>query len=192
MKSRTCHTLRRVAAGTLGLDLFSVGSNDLPSVTNAEENAFDRTEVTSIGSINGLYARPGPSHRGSRARWPIPSRAERGRPHSRGLAQLLHWHVGERFRIGLYTPSQLRSETSLSSVKFKPRRVVEVTLVGLVVFNSAVVQDDINRFHDLCKLLTPALTREVIATEGAGVSLYGLQLDDPSRYLSKVEQEINA
>jgi hypothetical protein len=47
--------VKRVEAASLGLDLVSVAPDGLPSVTPAEENAFDRTEVIDIGSINGLY-----------------------------------------------------------------------------------------------------------------------------------------
>jgi hypothetical protein len=68
---------------------------------------------------------------------------------------------------------------------------IQATIVGLVEFNTAVVQDDIDRPQgDL--LLTPALTGQLLtAATSGGISWYGLQLDHGAQSVAAVEREID-
>lgn len=64
--------------------------------------------------------------------------------------------------------------------------------MGLVEFSDAVVQDDIDRLPGYL-LFTPALTRVLLAAgTNAGISWYGLQLDNGTRDVAAVEHEISS
>lgn len=66
----------------------------------------------------------------------------------------------------------------------------DLTLVGIVAFNTQVVQDDVDRVPTYV-LLTPAWTRSAIATLGSpGALVYALQLDHGAPDVAAVEAEI--
>ena len=96
-------------------------------------------------------------------------------------AQILGAHVGQVVPLGFYTVAQTELP-GFGTSGVAPRVRVRAKLVGIVVFNNQVVQDDIDRAYGFM-VLTPALIREVIAispTANAPVE-YGLQLDHGSR-----------
>jgi FtsX-like permease family len=98
---------------------------------------------------------------------------------SRAAAAQLGLHVGSRLLTGMYTSSQ--------NVAARPFRTLDLTVTGIGVFNTEVLQDDINA-HFAFILGTPALAR---AYAGCCTSyMYdGLTLADGSRYDSAVESE---
>ena len=178
-----------VAGASLGLTPYLVGANDLPSGTAAEQSAFDGTQVIAVGSISGLYFGQ------DRVTVVDGVMADPGNPHqfvtTPAAASLLGWHLGERFRIGLFTAEQIKSVTSGGPVRVKAPRVLEESLVGLVQFNDAIVHDDVNRYPtDI--LLTPASTKQFLASQGPSLPVYGLKLDGGSRFIPQVEKELNA
>ena len=89
-------------------------------------------------------------------------------------------HVGEVMHLGLFT-----SHTSPARLRFN------VKLVGIVVFNNQVVQDDIDAAYGFV-VLTPALLREATRVAPSAVSPAGngLQLDHGARDVSTVEREL--
>jgi hypothetical protein len=104
-------------------------------------------------------------------------------------AQILGAHVGQVVPLGFYTVAQTELP-GFGTSGVAPRVRVRAKLVGIVVFNNQVVQDDIDRAYGFM-VLTPALIREVIAispTANAPVE-YALQLDHGSRDVPAVEQE---
>jgi hypothetical protein len=70
---------------------------------------------------------------------------------------------------------------------------VAIRLVGIAVFNNAVVQDDVDQAYGFV-LLTPATVREVVAVApGADAPLgYALQLDRGSRDVTAIESRITS
>jgi len=105
-------------------------------------------------------------------------------------ARLLGVHVGQVVPMGLYT----RAEENLpdfGSPGLKPRLRVAVRLVGIAVFDNAVVQDDVDRAYGFV-LLTPAIIREAVAVapEVAAPIGYCVQLDQGGGAVSAIEPKI--
>ena len=105
-------------------------------------------------------------------------------------ANLLGVHVGEVVPFGLYTQKQ-EDLPAFGTASVPPHRRVEAKLVGLVQFNNAIVEDDIDRFPTFI-VFTPALAKEVLADSGQGAGGavgYGLQLDHGDSGVASVERE---
>jgi len=98
---------------------------------------------------------------------------------SRGAAADLGLHVGSHLLTGLYTSSQ--------NVASRPYRTLDLTVTGIAVFNSEVLQDDINT-HFAFILGTPALGR-AYASCCTSYMYDGLRLSGGSRYDRAVETE---
>ena len=105
-------------------------------------------------------------------------------------AQVLRVHVGQVVPLGLYTGAQT-SQPGFGTPRVAPRLLVRARLVGIVVSNTQVVQDDVDRTYGIV-MLTPAFIRKAIAVSPASTTpvLYGLQLDHGGRDVPRVEQEI--
>ncbi len=98
---------------------------------------------------------------------------------SRAAAADLGLHVGSHLLTGIYTSTQ--------NVTSRPFRRLDLTVTGIGVFNTEVLQDDINS-HFAFILGTPALGRAYAACCTA--YMYdGLRLADGSRYDGAVEHE---
>jgi hypothetical protein len=94
-------------------------------------------------------------------------------------AAFLGLRVGSHFTIGLWRSTQ----TDLT-----PYRVIHATLVGEGVFNTQVIQDDIDRGNTGFLLGTPALFRQVTACCQDG-TYDGIAITGGSRYDATVEHE---
>ena len=101
-------------------------------------------------------------------------------------ARLLGLHVGQTIPLGVYSLAQTNSP-AFGTPRVTPRIRVEGKLVGIVVFNDQVVQDDVDTFETTV-LFTPALTERALAY--ATGSQFGLQLDRGDRDVSAVEREL--
>lgn len=104
-------------------------------------------------------------------------------------AHLLGLHVGETVPVGFYTSAQMSSPGS-GTAAVQPRARIDIKIVGLVVLNSAVVQDDAERSISALVILTPALTSRVAQCCGDGLAQFGLRLDRGSSEVSTVETEV--
>jgi hypothetical protein len=102
-------------------------------------------------------------------------------------AALQGLHVGERVPVGFYTNAQ-SVNPAFGTPALRPKTTVRMTLVGLVVFHDALIQDQVDRYPT-DELFTPALARRIGAS-GAGVGLYGLRLDGGATEVAAVEGEI--
>jgi hypothetical protein len=77
-------------------------------------------------------------------------------------AKLLGLHVGDVVPFGVYTNEQTISP-GFGTASVQPHLRVDATLVGIVVLNRALVQDDVDASFPLVNgLFTPALTRPLI------------------------------
>jgi FtsX-like permease family len=103
-------------------------------------------------------------------------------------AKLGGWHVGETVPFGGYTLQQAESP-EFNLVTEQPTLRFSAKLVGLVVFPSQVVNDDVDRYPTFV-LLTPALTERLRATQV--YPTFGLRLAHGSADVPKVEKEIIA
>ena len=104
-------------------------------------------------------------------------------------AHLLGLHVGETVPVGFYTSAQVSSPGS-GTAAVQPRARIDIKIVGIVVPNSAVVQDDAERSVSALVILTPALTARVAQCCGTGLAQFGLRLDRGSSEVSTVETEV--
>lgn len=104
-------------------------------------------------------------------------------------ARVLGLHVGQSLPLGFYTNPQTEL-SGFGTPKVKPSLRVRATLTGIVVLNSQVVQDDVDRVYGFI-LLSPALIRDVatIYPPAATPILYALQLENAERDTPAVEQE---
>jgi hypothetical protein len=98
---------------------------------------------------------------------------------SRAAAAALGLHVGSHLRTGLYTSTQ--------NVTARPRATLDLTVTGIGVFNTEVLQDDINAHFGFI-LGTPALAREYAAC-CTSYMYDGLKLAGGDRYDATVESE---
>ncbi len=89
---------------------------------------------------------------------------------------------------GVYSNAQLYSP-GYGTPKVKPLFRFELHVVGVVKFNDTVEKDDVDASQALRALFTPALTQRVARCCG-GYTVTYLQLDQGSRYVSVVIQEI--
>ncbi len=101
-------------------------------------------------------------------------------------ARVLGLRVGQTVPWGTYENSQFSSTTAAPP---KPALHERLTLVGTVVLNNAVVQDDIDANGPIIVILTPALTRQLVDC-CSNFSFTSLQLDHGSRDVAPVEAEI--
>jgi hypothetical protein len=101
-----------------------------------------------------------------------------------GAADSLRLHVGQTVTWGTYTNAQFESAPNAP-----PALHERLTLVGTVVLNNAVVQDEIDANGPTTVILTPALTRR-LDNCCAIFTFTFLQLDQGSRNVPAVEAEI--
>jgi hypothetical protein len=89
-------------------------------------------------------------------------------------AALLHLQVGSHVRVGLISSSQ-------QSPRIPASRRAELTVTGIGVFNTQVLQDGIDAGRTGFLLGTPALAREFASCCASGMNV-GLRMDGGSRY----------
>ncbi len=104
-----------------------------------------------------------------------------------GAASELGLHVGQTVHWGTYANSQFSSAGT--GPPPKPALHENLTLVGTVVLNNAVVQDDVDANGSVTVIFTPALTRRLVNCCSNFAFTY-LQLDHGSRDVPAVESEI--
>jgi len=100
---------------------------------------------------------------------------------------LLGWHLGQSIRMFTYSIAQL-SLPDFGTAKVKPRRVIEMKLVGTVVLNDQVVLDEVDRYPTFM-IFTPALST-LYTGPGYNYFNYSLQLQHGARDVPTVEREI--
>ena len=99
---------------------------------------------------------------------------------SPAAAALFHLRVGSRFRVGIVADDQ--------SSFTPPYRTIDLLVVGIGVFGTQVIQDDVDRGHTGLLLGTPASPRE-FAPCCTSLTYDGLQLAGGSRDDAIVEHE---
>ncbi|HEV3268037.1 MAG TPA: FtsX-like permease family protein [Acidimicrobiales bacterium] len=107
-------------------------------------------------------------------------------------AKLYGVRVGRQFFLGFYTNAQF-NEPGFGTAAVMPALRVRVKVVGIMVFNNQVFEDDIDKATGIV-VLTPALARRAITiTKAAALPvLFGLKLQHGNRDVTKVEHEVIA
>jgi hypothetical protein len=132
--------------------------------------------AATVGGSDGLYS--GQDRMTITAgRRPDPARADEVVA-TQGAAAQLHLHIGSRLPVGLIS----------SSGRFGGR--VDLTVVGIGVLNTQVLQDSVDAGRTGFLLGTPALAREFAGCCASGMDV-GLRLDGGSRYDTAVGDEYN-
>ena len=98
---------------------------------------------------------------------------------TQGAAAQLHLHIGSRLRVGL-----------IDSNSGGFRGQADLTVVGIGVLNTQVLQDSVDAGRTGFLLGTPALAREFAACCASGMDV-GLRLDGGSRHDTEVGAEYN-
>jgi FtsX-like permease family len=175
--ARLPHVIRVAVAPNLFVVPFESNGRPLPSAVNDDD-------VSAIGSDNGEYF--------SQDRVTV-AEGRMADPRSPSemvataeAAKIGGWHVGETVRFGAYTVQEAESPmfnffTSKPSLRFSAK------LVGLIVFSSQVVNDDVDRFPTYV-LVTPALTKRLRSAQI--YPSFGLRLTHGNADVPLVEKEI--
>lgn len=126
----------RVERATFFTNAVLLGKNGVPSKRRSAAHAY------AVGSVDGLYFN---QDRATvvQGRMANPKRADEAVMSAEG-ARLLGAHVGETVRVGFYTDAQTNLP-GFGRAAVRPRYKIDITLVGVVVPNNAVVQDDAER-----------------------------------------------
>ncbi|MGA3129109.1 MAG: hypothetical protein ABSD13_20645, partial [Candidatus Korobacteraceae bacterium] len=106
-------------------------------------------------------------------------------------ARLVGVHLGETVPLGFYTNAQTQ-RSDFGTPKVMPALRIRARLVGIVVVNDQVVQDDIDQSFGFL-VVTPALLHEIVAiSPAAGAPVeFGLQLNGgSSSEVPAVEREL--
>ncbi len=106
---------------------------------------------------------------------------------TRGVAAELGLHLGQRAPWGFYT--LLQTATAGNKAPPVPALRTDLTLVGIVTLNNAVVQDDTDAANDQTVILTPAFTDRHL-TCCANYTFTYLQLTHHAASVVSVEREI--
>jgi hypothetical protein len=141
-------------------------------------------QVATLGSVDGLFFnqdRVTVIH----GRMADPSQVDEVMM-TAGAAGMLGAHVGQVVPMGEYTSAQLNLP-DFGTPSVTPNFRFGAKLVGIVILNNHVVQDDIDRVPDFA-VFTPALTRKVLADRHD--TTYGLQLEHGGHDVAGIEQAL--
>ncbi len=105
-------------------------------------------------------------------------------------ARILGVRVGQMVPLGFYSNAQTNSP-DFGSPRVVPRLKVKARLVGLVVLNTQLVQDDIDRTYGTV-FLDQALMQKLNHLEPGELVpvLYGVQIDHAHATITQVEREL--
>ena len=154
----------------------SKNGRPLPSAVNDDD-------ISAIGSVDGEYYT---QDRLTVAKGKMADpRSDDEMVASAEAARLSGWHIGQTVLFGALTIKQIQSginpDTAIPAIQFRAR------LVGIVVFPTEIVNDDVDRFP-VYVLMSPALTRRL--ADSATYPSYGLRLTHGSTDVARVEKEI--
>src|ERR1700722_1874210 len=137
--------VKRVESATFFFNAALLGPNGAP-IEISDAHAY------AVGSVDGLYFN---QDRVTvvQGRMANPRRADEAVLTSEA-ARLLGLRVGETVPVGLYTDAE-ESSPGFGTPAVRPKRRIDAAVVGIVVPNTAVVEDDAERSISGVVLLTP-------------------------------------
>ena len=104
-----------------------------------------------------------------------------------GAAEELGLHLGKASPWGIYSDAEAASLSSGGPVT--PLKRVDLTLVGVVIFNNGVVEDDTDAANNQAVILTPALSRPLTSC-CSYFTFTNLQLQHHEASVGPIESEI--
>ncbi len=161
-----------------------VGAQVIPLEPSGAPNLS--APLNAVGSVNGLYFdedRATPVV----GRMADPNRADEFVTTALG-ARILGLHVGQVTPMGVFTSAQF-NQPGFGTPRDQPERRIGMRLVGIVVFNDQVIEDDTDRLPTNI-LFTPALTSTLIQQGAVQGTWYGMQLAHGSRDIPTVEEAL--
>ena len=159
-----------------------------PLATNGAPRLTASNNLLSAGSLDGLLLNQ------DRVTVVEGRRADRNRANevmmTANAARQLGVHLGQVIPLGFYTHAQTM-ERDFGTPVLSPRLRVNARLVGMIVLNDDVVQDDIDQSYGFL-LVTPEFMREVDSVSPAAAQpvLYGLQLRRGNQDVVSVEKRL--
>jgi hypothetical protein len=107
-----------------------------------------------------------------------------------GAARIWKVHVGQKVPIGFYAPRQ-QNLPGFGTSKVKPIFTVHATVTAIVVMNSEVVQDDVDKAYGFA-FLTPAMAQRAAKIDPSWTTpvYYAIQLRHGDEGLAKVEAQL--
>jgi hypothetical protein len=107
-----------------------------------------------------------------------------------GAARIWKVHVGQKVPIGFYAPNQ-QNLPGFGTSKVKPILTVHATVTAIVVMNSEVVQDDVDKAYGFA-ILTPAMAQRAIKIDPTWATpvYYAIQLRHGDAGLAQVESQL--
>jgi hypothetical protein len=141
------------------------------------------SELNNVASVDGLFFDQdrAVAVQGHMAR---PDRANEFVTTAEG-ARLLGLRVGSSLPMGFYSGAQT-NQPGFGTAKVPPSLRADMTLVGIVVLNDGVVQDEVDRLPALV-IFTPALTRSFVSSRNTAGSWFGFRLTNGPRDMANVE-----
>ncbi len=165
-----------------GLNLLPLDANGAPANTAA----MPASAGGGSGSVDGLYFNQDRVSVTS-GRMADPNRADEFVANA-PAAQASGLHVGEVVLLGAYTNAQTELP-GFGTASVPPFRRFRLRLVGIVVFNNAVVQDDVDASVSQTALFTPALTQQLLGC-CVNYTTSGVQVEGGSGNIARVQNEI--
>ena len=163
-----------------------VGLFAIPLERDGAPNLDDLAHVNIAGSLDGLYFDE------DRATAIAGRMARADRPNefvtTAAGARQLGIHVGETVPMGFYNLAQ-SAMPGFGTAAVPPQVRANMRLVGVVVFNDQVIQDDADRLPTNM-VFSPARTRSLLEPGGTQGTWYGLQLVHGNRDVPLVERAI--
>ncbi|MGO9582738.1 MAG: ABC transporter permease [Acidimicrobiales bacterium] len=165
-----------------GIDFLPLQRNGRPLYA---PNFYPPAAGNGYGSVNGLYF---DQDRVTviKGRMADPNRADQLMLSPEGAAAL-GVHVGSLLPVGIYT----NTETQLpgfGTASVKPLRVIDEKVVGIVVFNSTIIEDAVDASSSPNNLFTPALTRPLLRC-CVNYTASGIRVSGGARDISAVAAE---
>jgi len=140
-----------------GIDFLPLQRDGLP--LNAP-NFYTPAAGNGYGSVDGLYFDQD-RVRVTQGKMADPNRVDELMLSASG-ASGLGVHVGSVLPVGIYTNTQTQLP-AFGTASVKPIRIVDEKVVGIVTFNSSIIEDQVDLGSTPNNLFTPALTRQLLS-----------------------------
>ena len=166
-----------------GIDFLPLNREDTPLHA---PNFYPAAAGNGYGSVDGLYFDQD-RVTVTKGRMADPNRADEMMLTAQA-AKALYVHVGSVLPVGIYTNAQTQLP-AFGTPALAPVRVVDEKVVGLFVFPSTIVADDVDAGSGPNNLFTAALTRQVLGC-CVNYAESGVRVEGGPRNVAKVESEI--
>lgn len=167
----------------VGIDFLPLNGRGAPLFA---PNFYPPSAGNGYGSVNGLYFDQ------DRVTVTNGRMADPDRPDEMMLtaqaAKALYVHVGSVLPVGIYTNAQTQLP-AFGTAAVKPVRVIDERVVGLFVFPTTIVADDVDAGNGPNNLFTPALTRQLLGC-CVNYAESGVQVEGGPQHSATVEHAI--